>query len=213
VTTTHTTDHAEAITKGVQALGLAVSAGDIARLASHLTLIEKWNAVHNLTAVRDQARMVTQHLLDSLSVSAHIPDHATVLDVGSGAGLPGLPLAIARPDLQVTVLDSNQKKAAFLQHAIATLKIENATSICTRVEAWATPQRFSIVLSRAFSELQEFAALSRNLLAPSGRLLAMKGVYPHDEIARLPPTVTVESVVTLRVPGLDAARHLVIAKF
>jgi 16S rRNA (guanine527-N7)-methyltransferase len=213
VTAPLATDQADAIAHGVKALGLTVSAGDVARLASHLALIEKWNAVHNLTAVRDPARMVTQHVLDSLSVSAHIPANATVLDVGSGAGFPGLPLAITRPDLQLTVLDSNQKKAAFLQHAIATLKIHNATSICTRVETWVTPQRFSIVLSRAFSELQEFAALARNMLATSGRLLAMKGVYPHDEIARLPPSVTVESIATLQVPGLDAERHLVIATF
>jgi 16S rRNA (guanine527-N7)-methyltransferase len=204
--------HAEAIAQGAKALGLTIAPSDVIRLANHLALIEKWNAVHNLTAVRDPARMVTHHVIDSLSASKYIPHGATVLDVGSGAGFPGLPLAITRPDLQVTVLDSIQKKAAFLQHSIATLKIHNATSVCTRVEAWATAQRFSIVVSRAFSELQEFALLSRNLLAPDGRLFAMKGVYPHDEIARLPSSVTIETVALLHVPGLDAARHLVIAK-
>lgn len=205
--------HVDAIAHGAAALGLAISPSDAARLASHLVLIEKWNAVHNLTAVRDRARMVAQHVIDSLSVSQYIPHGATVLDVGSGAGFPGLPLAITRPDLQVTVLDSIHKKVAFLQHSIATLKIHNATSVCTRVEAWSTDERFSIVVSRAFSGLQEFAALCRPLLAPAGRLFAMKGVYPHDEIARLPSSVMIESVASLHVPGLDAVRHLVIAKF
>lgn len=201
--------HSDAIAQGAQAIGLHLGSDIVSRLANHLALIEKWNAVHNLTAVRDQARMVTQHVLDSLSIAAFLPSGTALLDVGSGAGFPGLSLAIARPDLQVTVLDSNQKKAAFLQHCVGALCIDNATSVCVRVERWTAPALFPIIVSRAFSELQEFAALCGHLLTPTGRLLAMKGVYPHDEIARLPPSITVQSVEPLMVPGLDATRHLV----
>ncbi len=203
-------DHADAIAKGARAMGLDLSQDSASRLAGHLTLIEKWNAVHNLTAVREPSRMVTQHVLDSLSIMAFFPQGALVLDVGSGAGFPGLTLAIARPDLRVTVLDSNQKKTVFLQHCIGALKITNAESVCARVEHWIAPHAFQFIVSRALSELQEFVGLSRRLLAPGGRLFAMKGIYPHDEIARLPEKVTVQGVEPLVVPGLDASRHLVI---
>jgi 16S rRNA (guanine527-N7)-methyltransferase len=203
-------DQSDALARGAQAMGMQLPPEAIARLTQHLALIEKWNAVHNLTAIRDRASMVTHHVLDALTLSAFLPHGVTLLDVGSGAGFPGLTLAIARPDLQVTVLDSNQKKAAFLQQTIGALKIANATSVCARVERWIAPHPFEVIVSRALAELQEFAALSRHLLKPQGRLFAMKGVYPHDEIARLPPSVIVERVEPLVIPGLDATRHLVI---
>jgi len=203
-------DHTGAIARGVLAMGLDLSPDKVSRLAGHLALIEKWNAVHNLTAVRDLSKMVTQHVLDSLSIATFLPQGALVLDVGSGAGFPGITLAIARPDLRVTVLDSNQKKAAFLQHCIGVLKIDNATGVCARAERWIAPNQFQFIVSRALSELQEFVDLSMHLLAPGGRLLAMKGIYPHDEIARLPEKVTVQGVESLVVPGLEASRHLVI---
>ncbi len=202
--------HGDAIAKGALAMGLDLSPDTVSRLTSHLGLVEKWNAVHNLTAVRDPSKMVTQHVLDSLSIAAFLPHGALVLDVGSGAGFPGLTLAIARPDLRVMVMDSNQKKAGFLQHCIGALRIDNAAGVCARVERWIAPHPFQFIVSRALSELQEFVRLTRHVLAPGGRLFAMKGIYPHDEIARLPENVTVQGVEPLVVPGLDASRHLVI---
>lgn len=203
-------DQSDALARGAEAMGINLPPAALSRLIQHLALIEKWNAVHNLTAVRDRAGMVTHHMLDSLTLSAFLPQGTALLDAGSGAGFPGLALAIARPDLEITVLDSNQKKSAFLQQTIGTLKIANATSVCARVERWIAPRPFPVIVSRALAELQEFAALSRHLLAPQGRLFAMKGVYPHDEIARLSASIIVERVEPLVIPGLDATRHLVI---
>lgn len=204
------TDLSDALERGADAMGVKLPPEANSRLTQQLALVDKWNAVHNLTAVRDRASMVTHHVLDSLTLSAFLPLGTTLLDVGSGAGFPGITLAIARPDLQVTVLDSNQKKSAFLQQTIGALKITNASSVCARVERWTAPHPFPVIVSRALAELQEFVRLSRHLLAPQGRLFAMKGVYPHDEIARLPESVIVDRVEPLIIPGLDATRHLII---
>ena len=189
------------------ALALPAAAGG--RFAEYLRLIEKWNRVHNLTAVRETEMMVVMHLLDSLSVLPHIEDARTLLDVGTGAGLPGIPLAIARPQLQVTLLDSSHKKTTFLEQAKADLDLRNVTVVCERVEQWRPERRFDVVVSRAFADLGEFVVQARHLVAPAGRMLAMKGVYPFEEISRVPSTHRVAQVVELKVPALDAKRHLV----
>jgi 16S rRNA (guanine527-N7)-methyltransferase len=176
------------------------------KLLDYLALLEKWNKVHNLTAVRDPEEMVTLHLLDSLSVLPYIKAKR-LLDVGSGAGLPGIPLAICLPDLQVTVMDSSHKKASFMRQAKAELDIQNLEVVCGRVEKYRPEQLFDIVISRAFSDLAEFVALTRHLCAPGAQWLAMKGVYPYEELAQL--KIQPAQVVPLRVPGLAAQRHLV----
>jgi 16S rRNA (guanine527-N7)-methyltransferase len=197
---------------GVSAMGIALPQDGVDRLAQYLRLLEKWNRVHNLTAVRDTGQMVALHVLDSLSVLPHVAGARTLVDVGTGAGLPGIPLAIARPDLRVTLLDSSHKKATFLEQARAELKLENVTVACERVERWHPEANFDAVVSRAFAELADFVQGARHLVAPGGALLAMKGVHPFDEIARLPADCRLERVVELSVPTLEAKRHLVLIK-
>jgi len=196
--------------RGLTFLGLGLDGRGIDRLIEYLTLLEKWNRVYNLTAVRDPAKMVSNHLLDSLAVLPLIEGAQRLLDVGSGAGLPGIPLAIARPDCSVTLLDSSHKKTAFLRQAAVELGLKNLTVVCERVEAWQAEPKFDVILSRAFAELGEFAKLSAHLLATGGRFFAMKGLHPFEEIERLPQNVAVREVVKLEVPGLHAERHLVI---
>jgi 16S rRNA (guanine527-N7)-methyltransferase len=201
-----------ALANGAKTLGLALDDATNARLLDYIALIEKWNKVHNLTAVREPLEMVTLHLLDSLTIVAHVPQGARVIDVGSGAGLPGIPLAIAREDVSVTLLDSNHKKAAFLRQAKSELKLDNVNVIADRVEDAKPAELFDIVVSRAFSDLPDFVAAARHLLAPQGTMLAMKGVYPYEEIAKLPASVVLEKVLPLNLPGSDAQRHLVLLK-
>lgn len=197
------------IAEGLAAMGIALPQPAHARLASYLELIAKWNRVHNLTAVRETDQMVVLHVLDSLSVLPHIMGARRLLDVGSGPGLPGIPIAIARPDAQVTLLDSSHKKATFLRQASSELALANVDVACERVEQWQPQQRFDAVISRAFSDLPDFVAQAQHLVAPGGQLIAMKGVYPFDEIARVPATHRVAQVVELQVPRLEAKRHLV----
>lgn len=182
------------------------------KLAAYLALLAKWNRTHNLTAIRDPERMVTHHVLDALAVLPHLPGRGQVrlLDVGSGGGVPGLVLAIARPAWQVVVLDSNHKKGAFLQQAIIELALANAQAVTQRVEDYAPAAPFDIVISRAFADLATFVEASARHLAPGGELHAMKGVYPDEELAQLPAGFRVKAVPTLTVPGLDAERHLVV---
>jgi 16S rRNA (guanine527-N7)-methyltransferase len=191
------------------ALGVALADAQVATLERYLDLLEKWNRVYNLTAIRERSRMVTHHLLDSLAVLPHLRG-PRVLDVGSGAGLPGIPIAVANPALQVTLLESNHKKSAFLTQAVAELQLANVQVVTERVESWQPEARFDTIVSRAFAELGEFASLASRLLAPQGVLAAMKGVHPFEEIERLPQGFRVEQVIRLRVPGLDAERHLVL---
>ncbi len=198
--------------EGLAAMGLELDAAARGKLVAYLALLGKWNRVHNLTAVREPERMVVLHLLDSLSVLPHVKGAATLLDVGTGAGLPGIPLAIARPALAVTLLDSSHKKAAFLRQAKAELALANVEVACERVEQWHPSARFDAVVSRAFAELADFVGQAGHLVAPGGTLLAMKGVNPREEIAKLPSTHRVENVVELSVPSLDAQRHLVLLK-
>lgn len=197
------------IAEGAGAMGVALAADAASRMAAHLELIAKWNRVHNLTAVRETGQMVVLHVLDSLSLLPHLGGARTVLDVGTGPGFPGVPLAIARPDLRITLLDSSHKKSAFLEQAKAELKLANVDVVCERVEQWHPPQGFDAVVSRAFADLNDFVAQARHLAAPGGRFLAMKGVYPYEEIARVPASHRVSEVVELTVPTLDAKRHLV----
>jgi 16S rRNA (guanine527-N7)-methyltransferase len=197
---------------GVAALGIALPEGAIERLAQYLRLLEKWNRVHNLTAIREPESMVALHVLDSLSVLPHLAGARTLVDVGTGAGLPGIPLAIARPDLRVTLLDSSHKKATFLEQARVELGLGNIAVACERVERWHPQAQFDAVISRAFAELADFVQGARHLVSPEGTMLAMKGVHPFDELARLPAGCRVEQVVELSVPTLEAKRHLVLLK-
>lgn len=194
---------------GAAQLGLKLSPPTQQALLDLLALLEKWNRIYNLTAVRDRAEMVSQHLLDCLAIVPHVRA-ATLLDVGSGGGFPGIPLALALPDAQVTLLDSSQKKAAFLRQALIELAIGNATVECARVEDWHAGRLFELVVSRAFSDLAEFAARCGHLVAPGGALGAMKGAYPRDELARLPGGFRLRAAHALAVPGLDAERHLLL---
>ena len=195
--------------QGIAAAALPISDQVQQKLLDYLALMQKWNKVHNLTAVRDADEMVTLHLLDSLVVLPHI-DAKHLLDVGSGAGLPGIPLAICLPDLQVTVIDSNSKKVSFMRQAKAELGITNLEVLGGRVEDIAPARKFEIIISRAFSDLSLFISLTHHLLDAQGKWLAMKGVYPEAELADLlkKTGVTASKVEVLNVPGLDAQRHL-----
>ncbi|MEO5693712.1 MAG: 16S rRNA (guanine(527)-N(7))-methyltransferase RsmG [Usitatibacter sp.] len=194
---------------GLAAMGLDIPQAARERMAAHLALIAKWNRVHNLTAVRETEQMIVLHLLDSLSLLPHLGEAKNVIDVGTGPGFPGVPIAIARPDLEVTLLDSSHKKCTFLEQAKAELRLANVNVVCARVEQWKPPRPFDVVVSRAFADLSDFVTQSQHLAAPGGRLLAMKGVYPFEEIARVPASHRVAQVVELAVPTLDAKRHLV----
>jgi len=197
------------LTAGIAALGLSLPADAEAKLLAYLALLGKWNRVYNLTAVRDAERMVSHHLLDSLAAVPYFQGE-TVLDVGSGGGLPGVPLAIARPELQVTLIDSIAKKTAFLLQAKAELGLKNLSVVTSRVEDFRPEAGFDVITSRAFSDLKEFVTLTRHLLGPGGHWLAMKGLYPHEEIALLPADVRVSADHALVIPGLEASRHLIV---
>ncbi|TCP12995.1 16S rRNA m(7)G-527 methyltransferase [Crenobacter luteus] len=194
---------------GVAALGLSLSDSQLEQLGAYLALLAKWNQTYNLTAVRDTDRMVSYHLLDSLSLVPHLAGGTRLLDVGSGGGMPGIPAAIARPDLKVVLLDANHKKTTFLRQAVIELKLPNVEVVTERVEAYRPEEKFDRLTSRAFAELAEFVKLTPHLLAEGGQYVAMKGVYPYEEIAQLPATVRVAEVLPVTVPGLDAERHLV----
>jgi 16S rRNA (guanine527-N7)-methyltransferase len=197
--------------QGAAGLGFALGEPTLRKLLDYLALLSKWNRVYNLTAVRDEAAMVTQHLLDSLTVLPHLPE-GRLADVGSGAGLPGIPLAIAQSERPVVLVEANHKKAAFLEQARIELKLDNVVVERQRVEAFSPPEPFAVVISRAFSDLAEFARLAAHLLAPQGVLAAMKGIYPHEELAQLPEGIRLDRVIEVRVPGLDAGRHLVMLR-
>jgi 16S rRNA (guanine527-N7)-methyltransferase len=200
----------EQVGRGLVSMGIAVSPAQRARLASHLELISKWNRVHNLTAIRETSQMVVLHLLDSLSILPQLEGARTIADVGTGPGFPGIPVAIVRDDASVTLVESSHKKCTFLQQAKTELALANVAIACERVEQFAPPEKFDAVVSRAFSDLSDFVAQAGHLVAPGGKLIAMKGVYPFDEIARVPSTHRVAQVLELHVPSLDAKRHLVV---
>jgi 16S rRNA (guanine527-N7)-methyltransferase len=183
-------------------------------LRRYLAELEKWNAAYNLTAVRDPLDMVTRHLLDSLALLPALHDIPVtrLLDVGSGAGLPGIPLALARPGWHVAVLDANGKKARFLRHAVRTLGLPNVEVVEARVEEHEPPMPYDAIVSRAFSALGEFLNVTAPLLAPGGHWLAMKGRLDDNELAAIPSSISDPRVVRLQVPGLDEERHLVIVQ-
>ena len=200
-----------ALAAGVLELGLALQASQRKQLLTYIDLLAKWNKLYNLTAIRDPHEMLSHHVLDSLSIVPHVSGRR-FLDVGSGAGLPGVPVAIAQPECEVTLLDSSQKKTAFLQHVAIELELGNTTVCSTRVESWQPNQRFDTIASRAFSELAEFVGRSQHLLAEQGVLAAMKGAYPHAEIERLPEGFRIQAVTRLAVPGVAGERHLVLVE-
>jgi 16S rRNA (guanine527-N7)-methyltransferase len=201
---------------GLKALGLSPSERQLGQLLDYLGLIAKWTRVYNLTAVRDPAEMLTHHLLDSLAVVAPLQRHlrqaglgqgGRLLDVGSGAGLPGVVIAICCPAVAVSCVDTVAKKAAFIRQAALALKLPNLTSLHARVETITQP--FDVVCSRAFASLADFTRWSAAALAPQGVWMAMKGKHPAEELAALPPAIEVFHVEQLQVPGLGAERCMV----
>ena len=205
-------DLAAGLRAGVQALGLSLSADQQQRLLDYVALIQKWNKVYNLTALRDPADMLTHHLLDSLTAVAPLTRHTQgqamrVLDVGSGGGLPGVVLAICMPELKVTCVDTVAKKAAFVQQVAASLKLPNLRGIHARVESLSGP--FDVICCRAFASLPDFVNWSRGALAGQGVWMAMKAKHPQTEIDGLPADVQVFHVEPLAVPGLDVERCMV----
>ncbi|WP_213298533.1 16S rRNA (guanine(527)-N(7))-methyltransferase RsmG [Paraburkholderia sacchari] len=205
---------ARLLKEGAQALSLDLSERQHEQLLAYVALLAKWNAVYNLTAIRDPRQMLIQHILDSLSILPHLPQRAdaSVLDVGSGGGLPGIVLAIVRPDWQVTLNDIVQKKSAFQSQAKAELGLANLSVVTGRVESLRpgieVPKKFDLIVSRAFAELADFVTLARHLVADGGAIWAMKGVRPDTEIERLPDGARTLQTIRLTVPMLDAERHL-----
>lgn len=207
---------------GLQAMDLNITPAQVAKLTAYVLLIEKWNKVHNLTAIRDPLEMVTLHILDSLSVLKMLAEQnpKCVLDVGAGAGLPSIPLAICLPEVNFTAIDAVQKKASFMRQAKAELGLNNFSVEAGRVEQLKKEKfnqglGFDVIVSRAFSEVALFIKLTQTLLAENGRWFAMKGVVPHDELEK--PEfkklgVLVEKIAPLFVPALDAERHLIVLK-
>ncbi len=194
---------------GLAELGLVLPDGAEQKLLAFRDLLLKWNKTYNLTALREPELAISHHLLDSLAILPHIGD-GPLLDVGSGGGLPGVPLAIARPNLPVSMVDTVQKKVSFLQQACIELNLRNAAVNHARVEEMQG--QYAQISSRAFSELALFVKLTRHLLAPGGCWLAMKGTCPDHEIAALPADISLAAIIPLTVPGLDAERHLILLK-
>jgi 16S rRNA (guanine527-N7)-methyltransferase len=204
------TDLASKLATGVAEMSLPVSAEQQQRLLSYLGLLAKWNKVYNLTAIKKPLEMVTLHLLDSLSVLPFIKGKR-LLDVGSGGGLPGVVLAICLPELQVTTIDTVQKKAIFMRQVKGELALDNLQVVHARVEDFEVEEPFDLIISRAFSELNQFMALTQHLLANEGHWLAMKGVSPQQDLDDLKVS---GEVYPLTVAGLNAERHLaIIEKF
>lgn len=204
-----------ALERGLGELALPLPESARQRLLQYVALLAKWNRIYSLTAIRTQEQMVSYHLLDSLAILPHLPvpqAQPALVDAGSGAGLPGIPLALARPAWRLTLVESSAKKAAFLRQAAIELGMDNVAVQEGRVEQWQPGRRFAVVVSRAFAGLAEFVAACRHLLAPHGVLAAMKGRDPRAELERLPQGCTCEPPIRLRVPLLDAERHLVLCR-
>lgn len=195
---------------GLDALGIAPT--HAAPLLAYLDLLDRWNRTYNLTAIRDPREMVSKHLLDSLAMHAHLDGVVRLADLGTGPGLPGIPLAIVRPTLQVVLVESNGKKARFLREALRRLSLDNAQVVESRIEAFDAPGTFDAITARALATLPAIIALGGHLLSADGCVMAMKGALPQDEIDALPDGWRVEAIHRLPVPGLDAERHLVVVR-
>ena len=208
-----TSRHAEELAQGALELGVEVSPKQQQQLLAYLALLIKWNKAYNLTAVRDPDEMVSRHLLDSLSVQPFVVAAGdNWLDVGSGGGMPGIPLAILFPERRFTLLDSNGKKTRFLTQVKLELKLANLEVIHSRVEAFKPEQAFSGIVSRAFSSLEDFANWTRHLGDGQSQWLAMKGVHPDDELQALPADFRLAATHVLKVPGCQGQRHLLILR-
>ena len=194
---------------GLTSMEINLDKGIQDRLLDYLILLQKWNRVYNLTAIRDPQKMVSAHLLDSLAALPFLP-HGQILDVGAGAGLPGIPLAAATPQSQFSLIDSNQKKSAFLRQAVAELKLTNLQVLCLKVEAWLSPVKFNCIISRAFADLSQFIESSKHLLTEDGIFAALKGRYPAAELDCIPEGYATKKVIELHIPRLNANRHLVL---
>ncbi|GAB2859475.1 16S rRNA (guanine(527)-N(7))-methyltransferase RsmG [Pseudoduganella ginsengisoli] len=203
---------AEVLKNGVNELKLELSAAQHEQLLDYLALLNKWNSVYNLTSVRDPMQMMTLHLLDSLAAVPAFAGVKNVLDVGAGGGLPGIVLAIARPDMKVSMIDTVHKKTAFLTQVKAQLGLANVTVYTMKVQDLAVAQLFDVITSRAFADLSDFVNWSGHLLEEGGRFIALKGTAPQEERERLPAPWQATDLQPLQVPGLDAERHLVIIK-
>ncbi len=194
---------------GVQALGINLTSETEARLLAYLDTLARWNRVFNLTAVRDPEDMVARHILDSLAILPHLPP-GPLLDVGSGAGLPGIPIALLQPTRAVTLLDRSHKRIDFLTEVVARFALANVTLACERVEDHAPPAPYAVITARAYASLDDIAVAAGRLLAQDGVIAAMKGALPAEELAVLAPPYVVRAVHALQVPGLSAKRHLVV---
>jgi 16S rRNA (guanine527-N7)-methyltransferase len=203
---------AELLAAGIAEMGLDVTAKTQHKLLAYLALLQKWNKVYNLTAVRDPLAIVILHLLDSLSVLPYVKAKS-LLDVGSGGGLPGIVLAICQPAMQVTTIDTVQKKAIFMRQVKGELGLDNLQVVHARVEKFNPTEKFEVIISRAFSEMALFVKLTQHLLTQNGQWLAMKGQVPHDELTKVELEslkIKVQQIIPLTVAGLDAERHLVV---
>jgi 16S rRNA (guanine527-N7)-methyltransferase len=200
-----------ALDRGLKQLGLELPRDARDSLLAFLALLEKWNRTHNLTAIRDPLKMVSHHLLDSLAVLPHLPA-GSLADVGSGAGLPGIPIAIADPSRAVVLNDSNRKKVAFLRQATIELDVRNARVHAGRVEEWRPGERFAVVISRGFAALAGFCAAARHLVAGDGVLAAMKGARTDFELSETPTQCNCAAPIRLDVPLLEGERYLVLCR-
>lgn len=199
----------DVLKQGIKDLKLDLADDQVEKLLDYLALLNKWNSVYNLTSVRDPMQMVTLHLLDSLAAVPAFAGAANVLDVGAGGGLPGMVLAISRPDMKVSMIDTVHKKTAFLNQVKAELGLSNVTVYTKRVEQLEVKTKFDVITSRAFADLSDFVNWSGHLLQEGGRFIALKGTAPQEERERLPEPWKVRKLEPLTVPGLEAERHLV----
>ena len=200
---------ADVLKQGIAALELNLGEAQVEKLLDYLALLNKWNSVYNLTSVRDPMQMVTLHVLDSLAAVPAFAGAQNVLDVGAGGGLPGMVLAISRPDMKVAMIDTVHKKTAFLNQVKAELELANVTVYTKQVQQLEVKTKFDVITSRAFADLSDFVNWSGHLLQEGGQFIALKGTAPEDERERLPAPWKVQKLQPLAVPGLDAERHLV----
>lgn len=205
------TPFSDSLAAGIAQMRLDISPAQQQKLLAYLALLQKWNKTYNLTALRDPAQMVSHHLLDSLTLLPYLAQAHSMIDVGSGGGMPAIPAAICCPDLRITMVDANSKKTSFLRQAAIELGLENVAISSSRVEELGG-HRADIVTSRAFADLADFVRLTRHLLGDNGHWAAMKGVYPTEEIFKLPPDIQAYQIDPIHVPTLNAERHIVLLR-